>query len=644
MLSLVHTPVKFKAIFFHGLLEASNAMVYPLSTNRSRVGALTFATLLLVGFTSCTNQYQHQADERPKASSAPDNETATVDTTAIPIADRSYFPVLADAYRRVDPKADGWGTEAFSEQAAAKLKYLKAYLKSGQTDDLNSLIAPSAQSTAFFPSEFDLLHSSGNLEIENAASLPTDPTEVGSTAVIAALQSFREHLHNNVDHTELKIVSVVPQEDNVVSELKATLLAHSSSQQHQVNATWQCTWTPDAKQITQLVVTKYQQVLISGKPRLFADVTSSVFGQEKAWTDQFQFGTDHWRARLTRNLGLDVASNHGLALGDLNGDQLDDLYVLQEGGLPNRLFLRQADGSLKDHSAASGADWLDYCASALIIDVDNDGDRDLLVTTELKLLVMKNDGRANFTLAGQVKLPAQTFSVTAADYDLDGDLDIYACGYNPVARGERETDFGDPIPFHDANNGGASVLLQNDGTGAFSDQTQAAGLDANNRRFSFSASWEDYDNDGDPDLYVANDYGRNNLYRNDDGHFTDVAPAVGVEDGAAGMSVSWGDPNRDGKMDVYVSNMFSAAGNRISYQRQFKPGASSALRAAVQHIARGNTLFENTGDGFNDISVDAGVTFGRWAWGSRFCDINNDGYEDLLVANGFVSTASTADL
>ena len=92
MLSLVHTPVKFKAIFFHGLLEASNAMVYPLSTNRSRVGALTFATLLLVGFTSCTNQYQHQADERPKASSAPDNETATVDTTAIPIADRSYFP------------------------------------------------------------------------------------------------------------------------------------------------------------------------------------------------------------------------------------------------------------------------------------------------------------------------------------------------------------------------------------------------------------------------------------------------------------------------------------------------------------------------------------------------------------------------
>ena len=616
-------------------------MVSPLSTFLRRSWPV-FAMILVAGFVSCAKQQEDDVPAEP--SPAAESAGVAMETTSIPIADRAHFPVLADAYRRVDPQADGWGTEAFSEKASAKLKYLKAYLKSGEIDDLHSLVAPSAESTAFFPGEFDLLYSAGNLEIANAGSLPTQPTEVGSEAFIAALKSFREHLHNKIDHAEIKVVAVEPQESEVVTTLKVTLLAHSDSQQHQVNATWRCAWTPDAKQITQLVVTKYQQVLMSGEPRLFTDVTASVFGQEKAWTDQFQFGTDHWRARLTRNLGLDVASNHGLALGDVNGDQLDDLYVLQEGGLPNRLFLRQPDGGLKDYSAASGTDWLDYCASALIIDIDNDGDRDLVVTTEFKLLVMKNDGRANFTMAGQVKLPAQTFSISAADYDLDGDLDIYACGYNPVARGERDSDFGDPIPFHDANNGGASVLLQNDGTGAFTDQTQASGIGVNNQRFSFSASWEDYDNDGDPDIYVANDYGRNNLYRNDEGHFTDIAPEVGVEDGAAGMSVSWGDPNRDGKMDFYVSNMFSAAGNRITYQRQFKPRTSSEVRTAVQHLARGNTLFENTGNGFTDISVDAGVTFGRWAWGSRFCDINNDGYEDMLVANGFVSTASTADL
>lgn len=70
--------------------------------------------------------------------------------------------------------------------------------------------------------------------------------------------------------------------------------------------------------------------------------------------------------------------------------------------------------------------------------------------------------------------------------------------------------------------------------------TEQVGLDMNNARFSFMGSWDDYDNDGDQDLYVANDYGRDNLYRNDDGHFLDVAEQAGAEDAASGMSVSWG--------------------------------------------------------------------------------------------------------
>ena len=76
--------------------------------------------------------------------------------------------------------------------------------------------------------------------------------------------------------------------------------------------------------------------------------------------------------------------------------------------------------------------------------------------------------------------------------------------------------------------------------------TAEVGLDVNNRRFSLAAGWEDYDNDGDQDLYVANDFGRNNLYRNNNGTFTDIAPAVQGEDRASGMSVSWGDVDRDG--------------------------------------------------------------------------------------------------
>lgn len=137
------------------------------------------------------------------------------------------------------------------------------------------------------------------------------------------------------------------------------------------------------------------------------------------------------------------------------------------------------------------------------------------------------------------------------------------------------------------------------------------------------------------DLYVANDYGRNNLYRNDAGQFTDVAATAGVEDVASGMSVSFGDYNRDGLMDLYVSNMFSSAGNRTTFQKQYQADAPEDVRQLIQRMARGNSLFAGQADGrFSDISIDAGVTMGRWAWGSKFIDINNDGWEDLVVTNG----------
>ena len=106
-------------------------------------------------------------------------------------------------------------------------------------------------------------------------------------------------------------------------------------------------------------------------------------------------------------------------------------------------------------------------------------------------------------------------SLAAADFDEDGDLDVYACCYSQRATSPL---MGRPVPYHDANNGGRNLLFRNDGRWRFQDVTRQVGLDENNRRFSFAACWEDYDNDGDLDLYVANDYGRNNLYENSDDH------------------------------------------------------------------------------------------------------------------------------
>ena len=201
------------------------------------------------------------------------------------------------------------------------------------------------------------------------------------------------------------------------------------------------------------------------------------------------------------------------------------------------------------------------------------------------------------------------------------------------------------MPFHDANNGGPNLLLRNDGDWVFTDVTREVGLDVNNLRFSLASTWEDFDNDGDCDLYVANDWGRNNLYRNDDGVFVDVAAAAGVEDIGPGMSSTWGDFNNDGWLDLYVSNMFSSAGNRITQHPKFKSGADETDLAGFRRAARGNSLFENRGDGtFADRAIESGTTLGRWAWGSLFVDINNDGWRDIYVTNGFVTADDNNDL
>jgi hypothetical protein len=231
-----------------------------------------------------------------------------------------------------------------------------------------------------------------------------------------------------------------------------------------------------------------------------------------------------------------------------------------------------------------------------------------------------------------------------ADYDLDGDLDLYVCSYDFW---QSESAYDAPTPYYDARNGPPNLLFRNLGDGRFEEATAAAGLMQNNDRFSFSAAWGDYDDDGDPDLYVANDFGRNNLYRNNgDGTFADVAAAAGVEDLAAGMSAAWGDYDNDGDLDLYVSNMWSSAGQRLTFNPQFaNVAASEDLRGNYRRQARGNSLFRNRGDGtFEDVSLAAGVTMGRWAWGSDFVDLDNDGSLDLFVQNGYITGERLDDL
>ena len=344
----------------------------------------------------------------------------------------------------------------------------------------------------------------------------------------------------------------------------------------------------------------------------------------------------------------------GIAVADVDGDGRDDLYLCQNGGLPNRLFLQNEDGSVREVSAGWGVDWLDASRGVLLVDLDNDGDRDLAVATVGNLVLAENIDGTRFEIRGALPVGDDTTSLAAADYDRDGKLDLYCCVYrhDQVSEGGRAEvmiNSGATFVQHDATNGGPNSLFRNLGGFAFEDVTSPIGLDGNNSRYSFAAAWEDFDNDGDLDLYVANDYGRNNLYRNDTTPggglvFKDIA-AGGVEENSAfGMAVTWGDYDRDGWMDLYVSNMWSAAGNRVTFQQKFKADAPE-VKKRLQGFAQGNTLLMNNREGgFSAVPDAAGAALGRWAWGTRFADINNDGWSDLVVANGFMSGGGSGDL
>lgn len=383
----------------------------------------------------------------------------------------------------------------------------------------------------------------------------------------------------------------------------------------------------------------------------FHDVSGQTFGRTQSYANEVAPDLGDWVERIQTIHGIDIGGWEGLAVGDINGDRLDDLYLCQPGGLPNKMFIQAANQRMKDVSAISRTDWTDRTHAALLIDYDNDGDQDLVTAMRNGVMFQTNTGDAIFKDQWSVLMPEATpYSLCAADYDEDGDLDVFACAYNQRGTIRDQSLFAHPIPYHDATNGGRNILLRNEGNGRFRDVTQSVGLHKENQRFSYAASWEDYDRDGDLDLYVANDFGANNLYRNEGGpgrlvQFTDVARESGVRDIAAGMSVSWGDPNNDGHPDLYIGNMFSSAGTRVTDKTDFMPTAGPTTRKLYQRHARGNTLFSNQGDGrFNDIPNAGGAILGQWAWSSLFCDVNNDGWEDILVANGFITQSDSGDL
>jgi Tfp pilus assembly protein PilF/peroxiredoxin len=577
--------------------------------------------------------------------------TLLVAGASVLAADLSHYhpafrsPPDIDAIERFLPAgSDAFPEEKTAEELAARLNTFSAAIRQRPASigaAAGALIAPQFKGGSLVAGEKRT--AAGPLEITHAAASPAATLDSAAfqkelAALVAGVRSL-EVAEFLITHIEAEAAGGV--RTTVRFDLSGTATAGSRTERI---GQWQIRWQQSGTQWTIVEWTSLGSLSSRAAAPVFTDATLGAFGGIEAFKAQLTPNLDDWIARLDSTFLPGGMGHHGISAGDVDGDGLDDLYIAQPSGLPNRLFRNNGDGTFSDITESAGVGVLDSTSQSLFIDVDNDGDEDLVLVTRGGPLLFVNDGKAHFTFvpnAFQLAHPLQgtLTSAAAADYDRDGFVDLYLCAYSFLI-GASEDKAGPPAPYHDARNGPANVLLHNDGHGHFVEVTDAVGLNENNDRFSFAAAWGDFDEDGWPDLLVANDFGRKNLYRNlgqVDGHvrFKDVTDTAGVADYGAGMSAAFVDFDNDGHLDIYTGNMWTAAGLRVTALPGFMPQAPPEVRALYQRHARGNSLFRNRGDGtFEDVTLKAGAEFGRWAWSSDALDFDNDGFEDLLVVNG----------
>lgn len=556
-----------------------------------------------------------------------------------------------------DPARDGWNTEVLSGEAGKQLKVFAALLS--QSDPiaaahLEGLTAPGFACRSLRPARLETVFRDGAITVRRPqpAVAGTENQAAPTGDGVAVLQQLRRpYTHGYIPRVELKVTGIEMTTAGFETVVLVSFFGRAAGGSLEETATWRCGWQPQKAGpplLISMTTVKYEQIMLATeRPTLFSDCSEAVMGGNDCYREQFMHGIAHWVQRIEFMQGIDINGYLGIALGDVDGDGLDDVYIAQEGGLPNRLLRHNPDGTVTDISAAAGVDWMAATSGVLLADFDNDGDQDLACATSEGLLVSRNDGSGRFPEYTLLDFAADAFSLAASDYDNDGDLDIFACVY--FSDKDRGKVIAYPVPYFDAINGGRNVLLRNEGAWQFTDVTDAVGLAEGGNRYALAASFEDYDNDGDQDLYVANDFGRNLLYRNDADpgtgkrRFVEVAQAAGCEDRGFSMSAAWSDVDHNGWMDLYVANMYSAAGNRIVFQDKFVEG-NAPMRHKMQYLTRGNSLLTNQAGAFTDASADAGVMMGRWSWSSPFCDINNDSWEDILAGNGFLTNIDEHDL
>jgi len=327
-----------------------------------------------------------------------------------------------------------------------------------------------------------------------------------------------------------------------------------------------------------------------------------------------------------------TAVGAAVSVCDADGDGHPDLYAISSAdGAANALYRNRGDGTFEDVAARAGLAELNVpgelaCMGSVWADYDNDGDQDVFVYGWGQGQLLRNEGQLRFvrvTAESGLAFRANSNAATWFDYDEDGWLDLYVTGYFAEEHDLRalETTRIMHDSFEFARNGGRNRLYRSLGDGTFEDVTEEAGVGST--RWTYAAVAADFDRDGWPDLYLANDYGPEELFLNRDGERFELASGIGLEgESKSGMCVALGDVWSQGKLSVFVTNI-----SRRGYLFQ-----GNNLRVSMLDV-QGPMLQLADGD-----VADCG-----WAWGAQFGDLDDDGFQDLVVANGFISASRERD-
>ncbi len=341
---------------------------------------------------------------------------------------------------------------------------------------------------------------------------------------------------------------------------------------------------------------------------------------------------------LEKRYIIEAKGGGGVAWIDYNNDGFPDLFFVngstfehwKRGDSPlSALYRNNGDGTFTDASAGSGLNKTGWGMGVCVGDYDNDGFDDLYVTYYGGNVLYRNNGNGTFTdvtdKAG-VRGHGWGMGCGFGDYDNDGRLDLYVANYVDVDLDHLAEPGSAPNCTYRGIatfcgprglTGGRDILYHNNGDGTFTDVTEKAGIDRDSY-YGLGVVWGDYDKDGRPDIYVANDSTPSALYHNNgDGTFTDAGVEAGVAYGGegqeqAGMGTDFGDYDNDGWPDLVKGNFSDDTKN----------------------------LYHSNRDGtFTDVTYEAGIGDVAWlfcTFGAKFLDYDNDGWKDVLLANGQV--------